>query len=64
MPTDDYAIFSQADKWQISVRKLLTGEDGPLLNLEWKLWRRFRDAQFRLQKQQERAHGGRSGKRR
>lgn len=51
MPTDEYMLFHQADEWRMSVRKYLTGVDGPLLYLEWKLWQRYRQAQQRLRDQ-------------
>lgn len=51
VPTEGYALFWQADQWHCSVHKLLTGQDAGMLNLEWKLWQRFRAVQQRLEQQ-------------
>lgn len=51
VPTENFVLFAQADKWGTTVRKLLTGEDKPLLYLEWKLWLRFRAVEERLRAQ-------------
>lgn len=55
-PTEGYMLFEQADRWGIPARKLLTGQDAPLLNLEWKLWATFRQAKYRLEQQHSQKH--------
>lgn len=50
-PTQGFFLFWQANEWGQSARKFLTGKDGPLLHLEWKLWRRFDQARAKYEQQ-------------
>lgn len=52
VPTEGYALFAMAERNGVTVKKLLTGRDGPLLNIEWKLWQRYYAVQQRLRDQQ------------
>lgn len=49
-------LFAQAETFGRPVRELLTGQPGPLTNMEWFLWVRYKTAVARL-RQQERGHG-------
>lgn len=54
-----YVLFAIAEQKHITVTKLLTGRDRPLLNLEYALLNTYALAKQRLQRQQERKAGKR-----
>jgi hypothetical protein len=45
-------LFAQAETFGRPVRELLTGQPGPLTNMEFFLWARYRLAQARLRQQE------------
>lgn len=54
-----YFLFSQAERLNMTVTKLLTGKDLPLTNLEVVLANTYGLAKMRLEKQQGKGKGGR-----
>lgn len=56
-PTAAFFLFERAEALGKTVRELLTGTPGPWTNLERYLWKRYRDAELRLQQQQRKRKG-------
>lgn len=50
-PTYHFALFDLAERLHQTVRRVLTGDDAPLTNMEFYLWGRYRAARMRLEQQ-------------
>lgn len=55
MPTENYHLFSLAERLGRTVVELLTGEPRPLSALEHYLWMRYGVAQARIRQQNRKA---------
>lgn len=58
-PGAGYTIFDRAERLNLTVTKLLTGRDAPLLSLEMVLQNTYALAKERIQKQHSKGKGKR-----